>query len=156
MCNIIANLLRRGLDSLREADPFLYDLLDREYQRQVNTLTMVAASSFADPSVLVCEGIGLSNITTEGYPGKRYHAGCELVDEIEDLAITRTKLAFRAQYANVQPHSGTSANEIVIFNLLKPGDTVLALEMDSGGHLSHGAAVSVIGKFFNIVGYGVK
>lgn len=143
----------RGIDSLQEVDPFLFDLLSREYDRQVNTLSMLAASSFADPSVFICKSMGLSNVTTEGYPGRRYHAGCGVVDEIEELAIERAKQAFQAKYANVQPHSGTSANEIIIFNLLKSGDTILALELNDGGHLSHGARASVIGKYFNIAGY---
>lgn len=154
--NTLSACLRVGVESLQEADPILFELLNREYDRQANTLNIVAASSIADPSVLVCGGMSVSNLTTEGYPGKRFHAGCRLVDEIEQLAINRAKSAFHANYANVQPHSGTSANEIVIFSLLKPGDTVLGLELDSGGHLSHGSMASVIGQYFKAVGYSVN
>jgi glycine hydroxymethyltransferase len=145
----------RGLEILSEEDPILYELLEREYHRQTNTLAMVAASSVADPSVLVCEGMVTANLTTEGYPGKRFHAGCEYVDQIERLAIERARKAFQACYANVQPHSGSSANQIVMFSLLQPGDTVLGLDLRCGGHLTHGAKASVSGRYFNAVGYGL-
>jgi glycine hydroxymethyltransferase len=116
---------------------------------------MVAASSIAHPSVLICEGMTTTNVTTEGYPGARFHAGCQFVDEIERLAIERAKAAFKARYANVQPHSGTSANEAVILSLLKPGDTILGLELNSGGHLTHGSKASISGQYFNAIGYGL-
>ena len=153
--NTIVEFARQGMESLQAADPVLYGLLHREYDRQANSLTMVAASSIADPSVLICEGMVLGNVTTEGYPGHRFHAGCGIVDEIEQLAIERAKAAFRAQYANVQPHSGSTANEIVVFSLLSPGDTILGLDLDSGGHLTHGSKASVIGQYFNAIGYGL-
>lgn len=146
---------RRGVDLLSEDDPVLYELLDQEYRRQNGTLAMIAASSIADPSVIACEGMVTSNVTTEGYAGARYHAGCRFVDEIERLAVERAKSAFEARYANVQPHSGSSANQIVMFNLLRAGDTVLGLELDAGGHLSHGDKASVSGRYFNAVGYGL-
>jgi glycine hydroxymethyltransferase len=98
----------------------------------------------------------VGNVTTEGYPGHRFHAGCEVVDEIEQLAINRAKMAFSAKYANVQPHSGSTANEVVIFSLLKPGETVLGLELNRGGHLTHGSKASVIGRYFNAIGYGLS
>lgn len=154
--SVIEEFASRAIDSLRQNDPLLYDLIDREYARQTNSLAMVAASSVADPSVLICEGMVACNVTTEGYPGKRYHAGCEVIDEIERLAVDRAKHAFKAQYANAQPHSGTSANEIVLFGLLKPGDTVLGMELNHGGHLTHGAAASVSGQYFKAVGYGLN
>ncbi|HEX2079995.1 MAG TPA: serine hydroxymethyltransferase [Longimicrobium sp.] len=144
-----------GLDHLRAGDPVLYELISREHRRQTETLTMVAASSLADPAVLACEGTSLLNTTTEGYPGARYHAGCEVVDGIERLAIERARHAFGARYANVQPHSGTSANQIVMFSLLRPGDTVLGLDLDAGGHLSHGSRASVSGVYFHAAAYGV-
>jgi len=147
---------QHGLELLQQRDEPLYRLLAREYDRQNNVLAMVAASSVADPSVLICEGMTTANVTTEGYPGARFHAGCEVVDEIEELAIARAKAAFRAQYANVQPHSGTSANGVVIFSLLKPGDTILGLELNSGGHLTHGSSASVVGQYFNAIGYGLN
>jgi glycine hydroxymethyltransferase len=146
---------RAGLDRLRAGDPVLHELIAREHRRQAESLTMVAASSIADPAVLACEGTALLNTTTEGYPGARFHAGCEVVDEVERLAIERAKQAFGARYANVQPHSGTSANQVVMFSLLRPGDTVLGLDLDCGGHLSHGAKVSVSGTYFHAVAYGV-
>jgi glycine hydroxymethyltransferase len=145
----------RGLDRLRGADPVLYELIAREHRRQGETLTMVAASSIADPAVLACEGTALLNTTTEGYPGARFHAGCGVVDQVERIAIERARHAFGARYANVQPHSGTSANQIVMFSLLRPGDTVLGLDLDAGGHLSHGSRANVSGVYFNAVAYGV-
>jgi len=145
----------RGLARLRAGDPALYELIAREHRRQAETLTMVAASSIADPAVLACEGTALLNTTTEGYPGARFHAGCGVVDEVERIAIDRALAAFGARYANVQPHSGTSANQMVMFSLLRAGDTVLGLRLDSGGHLSHGSAASVSGVYFDAVAYGV-
>jgi len=153
--NVLAEMAYRGIDLLFRDDPSLYDLLTREYHRQTHTLTMVAASSIAHPSVLACEGMITTNVTTEGYPGARFHAGCQFVDEIERLAIQRAKAAYKARYANVQAHSGTSANEAVILSLLKPGDTILGLELNSGGHLTHGSKASVSGQYFHAVGYGV-
>jgi len=145
----------RGIERLRAGDPILYELITREHRRQTETLTMVAASSIADPAVLACEGTALLNTTTEGYPGARFHAGCGVVDAIERIAIERARQAFGARYANVQPHSGTSANQIVMFSLLRPGDTVLGLDLDAGGHLSHGSKASVSGTYFDAVAYGV-
>jgi glycine hydroxymethyltransferase len=153
--NVLAELSHRGIELLFQDDPTLYDLLTREYHRQADTLAMVAASSIAHPSVLICEGMITTNVTTEGYPGARFHAGCQFVDEIERLAIERAKAAFKARYANVQPHSGTSANEAVILSLLKPGDTILGLELNSGGHLTHGSKASISGQYFNAIGYGL-
>src|SRR6476660_9518409 len=129
----------RGFRFLREEDPFLHDLLEREHQRQLHTLAMVAALSVANPAVVACEGTVTANVTTEEYAEARLHGGCEVVDEIERLAVERAKMAFGARYANVQPHSGRSANEIVLFSVLKPGDTLLGLDLNSGGHLTHGA-----------------
>jgi glycine hydroxymethyltransferase len=152
---LLQEFTRRGVDLLSEHDPVLYELLDQEYRRQNDTLAMIAASSIADPSVIACEGMVTSNVTTEGYAGARYHAGCRFVDEIERLAIERAKAAFKARYANVQPHSGSTANQVVMFNLLKAGDTVLRLDLDAGGHLTHGDKASVSGRYFNAVGYGL-
>jgi glycine hydroxymethyltransferase len=153
---ILPELARRGIELLAKSDPALYELLQREYHRQTHTLVMVAAASIADPSVLACEAMVTGNVTAEGYPGARFHAGCEIVDEIETLAVERAKAAFGAQYANVQPHSGTSANQVVIFSLLRPGDTILGLDLDAGGHLTHGAPASVSGQYFNAVPYGLN
>jgi glycine hydroxymethyltransferase len=146
---------RLGFEQLQAQDTELYELINRDYQRQMESLILVAAASLAAPSVLVCEGTPLSNVTTEGYSGHRFHAGCEVVDRVEDLAIERAKAAFGARYANVQPHSATSANEILMFRLLKPRDTILGLELNSGGHLTHGARASVSGRYFKAIGYGL-
>ncbi len=152
----LENLSRNGSKYLQKEDPTLYGLLTRETQRQGNVLSMVASSSIADPSVLYCGGAPTTNVSTEGYPEKRYHAGCAIVDEIERLAITRAKNAFGAQYANVQPHSGTTANQIVMFSLLRSGDTILGLDLKSGGHLSHGSPAAASGKFFKAFTYGLN
>jgi glycine hydroxymethyltransferase len=151
----LSDFTRRGFDLLGREDPDLHELLVREYQRQSRSLMMVAASSIADPSTLACESTCTSNVTAEGYPGERFHAGCQIVDEIERLAVERARALFGARYANVQPHSGSSANEVIIFNLLKPGETILGLELNSGGHLTHGSKASVSGQYFNAVGYGL-
>jgi glycine hydroxymethyltransferase len=155
MADKLRGLMAVGLERLEREDPELFELLERELERQSNVLAMVAASSIAEPSILVCEGMPTTNVTTEGYPGRRYHGGCAVVDEIERLAIERAKQAFGARYANVQPHSGSSANAVVLFSLLRPGDTLLGLELSAGGHLTHGAKPSVTGQVFRAIGYGV-
>lgn len=152
---ILTEYVHRGIEYLHEDDPSLYGLLHEEYQRQTEVLTMVAASSVVDPSVAICEGMVPVNVTAEGYPGARFHAGCRVIDKIEQLAIDRAKEAFRAKYANVQSHSATTANQVVMCSLLKPGDTLLGMELDSGGHLTHGSKASVSGQYFNAIGYGL-
>jgi glycine hydroxymethyltransferase len=146
---------RRGVELLRRDDPELYRLIEAEYERQASSLALVASCSTAHPSVLACEGTFTSNVTAEGYPGHRHHAGCKYVDQFEQLAIDRAKALFGAQYANVQPHSASTANQIVTTAILKPGDTLLGLQLDSGGHLSHGSKVNISGTFYNAVGYGL-
>jgi len=145
-----------GFERLRTQDAELHDLLEREHLRQSSVLSMVAASSTADPSVIACTGTATMNVTTEGYPGARLHAGCQVVDDIERLAIERAKAAFRARYANVQPHSGTSANMIVLFGLLKAGDTLMGLDVNSGGNFTHGSKASVSGQHFRAIPYGLN
>jgi glycine hydroxymethyltransferase len=152
---VLGTLAQHGMDLLWQEDQTLYGLLEDEYVRQMNTLVMVASSSIVHPSVLACEGQIAVNVTAEGYPGHRYHAGCQFIDGIEQLAIDRAKVAFGAQYANVQPHSATSANYIVMTSLLRPGDTVLGMELQYGGHLTHGSKVSLSGQYFNAYGYGL-
>ncbi len=156
MTSPLAKIAVEGVEILAKTDPALYNLLTQEYSQQAYTLSLVAASGIADPSVLACQGSIVTNITTEGYPGKRFHGGCEFVDQIEQLAIDRAKTAFKAQYANVQPHSGTSANEAVLFSVLKPGDTILGMELNCGGHLTHGSPVSISGNCFKAIGYGLN
>lgn len=152
----LRDLMVGGLGELEAEDPTLHGFLEQEYQRQMGTLSLIAASSLAPASVLACQGTPTGNVTTEGYPGARYHAGCEVVDRIEQLAIERAKAAFAAKYANVQPHSGSSANQIVMCALLQPGDTILGLDLDCGGHLTHGAKASMSGQYFRSVSYGLN
>jgi glycine hydroxymethyltransferase len=151
----LARFLATGIARLEQEDPQLFRILSDEYRRQASVLTMVASSSIADPAALVCEAMPTMNVTAEGYPGARFHAGCRHIDEIEQLAIDRAKSAFGACYANVQPMSATSANEIVMFSVLEPHDTLLGLELDFGGHLTHGSKASISGQVFRSVGYGL-
>ena len=152
---VLESFSRKAILSLEKQDPTLFDLLLREYERQINSLTMVASCTITHPSVLACEGTYTSNVTAEGYPGARFHAGCEFVDQFEQLAIDRAKKVFKAQYANVQPHTASTANQIVCSAILKPHDTLLGMDLESGGHLSHGAKVNISGTFFNAIGYGL-
>ena len=154
--NSLTRLLENGAAQLAAQDPALFALLEQETERQKQELMLVASSSIADPAVLFCEGMATTNVSTEGYPGRRYHAGCDVVDEIERLAVARAKAAFGAQYANVQPHSGTTANQVVMFSLLAPGASILGLDLQAGGHLSHGAKASVSGNYFDALAYGVN
>ena len=149
---VLESFSRKAILSLEKQDPTLFDLLLREYERQINSLTMVASCTITHPSVLACEGTYTSNVTAEGYPGARFHAGCEFVDPFEQLAIDRAKKVFKAQYANVQPHTASTANQIVCSAILKPHDTLLGMDLESGGHLSHGAKVNISGTFFNAIG----
>ncbi len=151
----VAAFAQRGVELLRDEDPELYGLIEAEYERQASSLALVASCSTAHPSVLACEGTFTSNVTAEGYPGHRHHAGCKYVDRFEQLAIDRAKQVFAARYANVQAHSASTANQIVTTSVLKPGDTLLGLQLDSGGHLSHGSKVNISGRFYNAVGYGL-
>jgi glycine hydroxymethyltransferase len=153
--NDLSRFLADGIERLRREDPQLFTILENEYRRQADVLTMVASSSIADPAALVCEAMPTMNVTAEGYPKARFHAGCRHIDEIEQLAIERAKLAFGARYANVQPMSATSANEIVMFSVLEPHDTLLGLELDFGGHLTHGSKASISGQVFKAFGYGL-
>ena len=142
-------------DALREQDRQIYDLITREYERLQNTLQLIAAENQCSKAVLAALGSVVQNKTTEGFPGARYHGGCEIVDDIEILAANRAKETFGAQYANVQPHSGTAANQIVLTALLERGDRILSLGLDQGGHVSHGDRVSFGGKFFDVENYYV-
>ena len=151
----VAEFAARGVELLREEDPELYGLIEREYARQASSLALVASCSTAHPSVLACEGTFTSNVTAEGYPGARHHAGCEFVDRFEQMAIDRAKEVFGARFANVQPHSASTANQIVTTAVLKPGEKLMGLQLDSGGHLSHGAKVNISGRLYDAVGYGL-
>jgi len=151
----LARFLQTAVERLQKDDPELFRILEDEYRRQANVLTMVASSSIAEPSTLACEAMPTMNVTAEGYPGARFHAGCRHIDEIESLAIERACKVFGAQFANVQPMSATSANEVVMFSVLEPGDVLLGMELDSGGHLTHGSKASISGQVFRAVGYGL-
>jgi len=152
---ILARFYSHATEMLAREDPELLRLIENEYVRQADSLAMVASCSTAHPSVLACEGTFTSNVTAEGFPGARHHAGCKYVDQFEQLAIDRAKAVFGAKYANVQPHSASTANQIVMTAVLKPGDTLLGLDLDSGGHLSHGSKVNMSGKFYNAISYGL-
>jgi glycine hydroxymethyltransferase len=136
-------------------DDELFDLIDREVDRQNTTLQLIASENFTSPAVLRATGSVLTNKYSEGYPGKRYYGGNEVIDEVEDLARSRAKELFGAEHANVQPHAGANANMAVYLALLDPGDTVLGLRLDQGGHLTHGSPVNASGKLYRFVSYGV-
>ena len=147
------NLLNQGLSEL---DPEVSSAVDAELSRQRDTLEMIASENFAPQAVLEAQGTVLTNKYAEGYPGRRYYGGCEHVDVVEQLAIDRAKELFGAEYANVQPHSGAQANTAVYFALLKPGDTILGLDLAHGGHLTHGMRINYSGKILNAVPYHVR
>ena len=141
---------------LKKNDPQIYTALYQELDRQRYKLEMIASENFTSLEVMETQGSWLTNKYAEGYPGKRYYGGCEYVDIAENLAIDRAKKLFNAEYANVQPHSGSQANFAVYFALLKPGDTILGMNLAHGGHLTHGSPVNVSGSYFNVIPYGVN
>src|SRR5512140_674415 len=141
---------------LAQADPDIYRLIREETRRQAEGLELIASENFVSPAVLEALGSTLTNKYAEGYPGKRYYGGCEIVDQVEQLAIDRAKKIFGADHANVQPHSGSQANMAAYFALAQPGDTLLAMSLNFGGHLTHGSPVNFSGKLFKIVPYGLK
>jgi glycine hydroxymethyltransferase len=146
-------LTTAGLDQL---DPEIADLLGREVERQRNQIELIASENFTWPAILEAVGSTPTNKYAEGYPGKRYYGGCEVVDEIEQLAIDRAKELFGADHANVQPHAGAQTNMAVYMAVLKPGDTILSLELSHGGHLTHGLKVNFSGRLYTIAHYGVS
>ena len=141
---------------LQQNDSTIFEAIRNEQQRQLQTLELIASENFVSPDVLEAMGSVMTNKYAEGYPGKRYYGGCEVVDVAEQTAIDRLTQLFGAKYANVQPHSGAQANFAVFFALLRPGDKVMGMNLAQGGHLTHGSPVSVSGKWFDIVSYGVK
>ena len=140
---------------LADLDPEVAEAIELERKRQQNTLEMIASENFVPRAVLESQGSVLTNKYAEGYPGRRYYGGCEFVDIVEDLAISRVKELFGAEHANVQPHSGAQANNAVMHALLNPGDTIMGLSLAHGGHLTHGMKLNVSGKLYNVVAYGV-
>jgi len=143
------------MGDLMHTDPEIFAVIQREHQRQLHKLEMIASENFVSAAVMEAQGSILTHKYAEGYPGRRFYGGCEYVDTAENLAISRVKELFGSTYANVQPHSGTQANMAVYFTYLKPGDTILGMDLAHGGHLSHGATVNFSGRFFKAVTYGV-
>jgi len=141
---------------IEKIDPEIAKAIADEYQRQENTLEMIASENIASRAVMAAQGSVLTNKYAEGYPDKRYYGGCEYVDVAEKLAVARAKELFGAEYVNVQPHSGSQANMAAYFALLKPGDTIIGMNLAHGGHLTHGSPVSFSGRLFNFIHYGVK
>ena len=141
---------------LKSSDPEIFDSIQKEFVRQQNHIELIASENIVSKAILEAQGSVLTNKYAEGYSGKRYYGGCEFVDIAEDLAIERVKKLFNCNFANVQPHSGAQANAAVFLALIKPGDTILGMGIDQGGHLTHGAAPAMSGKWFNAIAYGVR
>jgi len=144
------------LNEIAKVDPEIFSLIEKEFERQQSKLEMIASENFTSIAVMEAQGTVLTNKYAEGLPGKRYYGGCEYYDEIENLAIERAKKLFNAEHVNVQPHSGAQANFAVFLAVLKPGDTILGMSLDQGGHLTHGSKANVSGKWFKSVFYGVN
>ena len=142
--------------TLSVVDPELAKYVELERVRQDEHIELIASENYTSPAVMEVQGSQLTNKYAEGYPGKRFYGGCEYVDEVEQLAIDRIKKLYGAEYANVQPHSGSQANQAVYFSILKPGDTVMGMNLGHGGHLTHGSPANLSGKLFNIVPYGLN
>ena len=143
-------------DEIKNADPEIAEVITAEMKRQNSHIELIASENWVSKAVMAAMGSPLTNKYAEGYPGKRYYGGCQCVDVVEDLARERAKKLFGCDYANVQPHSGAQANLAVFFAMLEPGDKVMGMNLDHGGHLTHGSPVNISGKYFNIVSYGVN
>jgi glycine hydroxymethyltransferase len=148
-------LFHRSPSALADTDPEIASIIERENTRQEEHIELIASENYASPAVMAAQGSQLTNKYAEGYPGKRYYGGCEFVDLVEQLAIDRLKQLFGAGYANVQPNSGSQANQAVFFALLQPGDTVMGMSLAEGGHLTHGMPLNMSGKWFKVVSYGL-
>jgi glycine hydroxymethyltransferase len=145
----------RSQSTVANVDPELWSIIQRENQRQEEHIELIASENYASPAVMAAQGSQLTNKYAEGYPGKRYYGGCEFVDMAEQLAIDRLKQLFGAEHANVQPNSGSQANQAVFFGLLQPGDTIMGMSLAEGGHLTHGMPLNMSGKWFKVVSYGL-
>jgi glycine hydroxymethyltransferase len=145
-----------NMENVKNTDFEVFSIIEREIERQEHNIELIASENFTSKAVMEAMGSPLTNKYAEGYPHKRYYGGCEVVDEVEDLARDRMKKLFNAEHANVQPHSGSQANMAVYMAFLKPGDTVLGMNLSHGGHLTHGSAVNFSGKLYNFVAYGVS
>ena len=152
----MANILENSMDYLAQFDPEIASQMQSEYHRQQRNIELIASENIASPAVIAAMGSVLTNKYAEGYPGKRYYGGCEIVDVIEQIAIDRAKALFGAEYANVQPHSGAQANLAAYMAVLQPGDTIVGMDLANGGHLTHGAKVNMSGKIYNSFSYGVN
>src|SRR5437660_10598555 len=150
------DLLAPMIQTLADVDPLIADAVKNELHRQNSGLELIASENFVSRAILEAAGSIFTNKYAEGYPGRRYYGGCEFVDVVERAAITRAKALFGADHANVQPHSGAQANMAVYFTLLKPGDTVLGMNLAHGGHLTHGHPLNSSGQLYTIVPYGVR
>jgi glycine hydroxymethyltransferase len=142
-------------DTIARCDPHLWQAIAAENMRQEDHIELIASENYVSHAVMEAQGSQLTNKYAEGYPGKRYYGGCEFVDIAETFALDRVKKLFKAEYANVQPHSGSQANQAVYFAVLQPGDTILGMSLAHGGHLTHGSPVNISGKWFNVVSYGL-
>ncbi len=142
-------------EDINKVDPVIAELIQKEFERQNSHIELIASENWTSPAVTSALGTCLTNKYAEGYPGRRYYGGCEVVDQIESIAIERAKKLFGCTYANVQPHSGAQANFAVFYALLQPGDTFMGMSLDEGGHLTHGSPANVSGNYFNAVPYGV-
>jgi glycine hydroxymethyltransferase len=151
----ISTMFDRAQSTIANVDPELWSVIQRENQRQEDHIELIASENYASPAVMAAQGTQLTNKYAEGYPGRRYYGGCEFVDMAEQLAIDRVKQLFGAQFANVQPNSGSQANQGVFFGLLQPGDTIMGMSLAEGGHLTHGMALNMSGKWFKVVSYGL-
>src|SRR6202166_4938375 len=151
-----SNAQRSMARSLSKVDPAIYDLIQKETRRQDGQIELIASENFTSEAILEATGSIFTNKYAEGYPGKRYYGGCEHADIVENLARDRVKKLFRAEYANVQPHSGSQANQAAYSAVINPGDTVLGMNLSHGGHLTHGHPLNFSGKTYKIVPYGVK
>jgi len=145
----------RAQSTIAHIDPEIWSVIQLENQRQEDHIELIASENYASPAVMAAQGTQLTNKYAEGYPGKRYYGGCEYVDMVEQLAIDRLKQIFGAQHANVQPNSGSQANQAVFFGLLQPGDTIMGMSLAEGGHLTHGMPLNMSGKWFKVVSYGL-
>ena len=144
-----------SLDEVRKEDPEIAQAIEDEMKRQNDHLELIASENWVSHAVMAAMGSPLTNKYAEGYPGKRYYGGCQCVDVFESIAIERAKKLFNAEYANVQPHSGAQANLAVEFAVLKPGDTLMGMNLNQGGHLTHGSPANISGTYYNVVPYGV-
>ena len=145
-----------SIDDVAKTDKDIADLIQAELARQNSHIELIASENWVSKAVMAAMGSPLTNKYAEGYPGKRFYGGCSCVDEVETLAIERAKELFGCEYANVQPHSGAQANMAVFFAMLQPGDTVMGMNLDHGGHLTHGSAANMSGTYFKPVYYGVN